>query len=441
MQITQTREESTEERLKRTIEELEEQKRRLATLLENLPGWPYHCKNDEDWTDDDSWVIKVDIDQRIAREITEYTLQELNGKGPLTYNDIIHPEDRGRVWRTVQDAVAKREPFVVEYRIRTKSGKEKVMWEKGQGIFGEDGSLLALEGFIMDVTDRAKALQDLQEQKRRLLTLLGNLPGCAYHCNNDEGWSEDFNWAEFFPAKYLELTGYGKDELEPWGPVTWNSLVAPEDCERVWTTIQKAVAKREPFIVEYRIRTKSGQTKVVWEKGRAVYDGDGKAVALEGFLMDVTELRQTQEALRRSHSVHIWRSLFETLGRGASAILYQAGEEAGSNTFDFIQSGWKPQDESEFIETLSQHLRQADLCDVVHLEVDRENARVRAKVRDNIETRYGREGSSNDCHFLRGFLAGLGRRFLDEPDLVCDEGSCQARGKDLCEFLVHPLFE
>jgi signal transduction histidine kinase len=46
---------------------------------------------------------------------------------------------------------------VVEYRIRTKSGQEKWLWEKGSGVFNSKGEVLGLEGFITDITERKQA--------------------------------------------------------------------------------------------------------------------------------------------------------------------------------------------------------------------------------------------------------------------------------------------
>jgi diguanylate cyclase (GGDEF)-like protein/PAS domain S-box-containing protein len=62
------------------------------------------------------------------------------------------------------------------------------------------------------------------------------------------------------------------------------------------------VALKKPYVVEYRIRTKSGQEKWVWEKGHGVFDSTGKVLGVEGFITDITERKRTEEALRSSES-------------------------------------------------------------------------------------------------------------------------------------------
>ncbi len=48
-------------------------------------------------------------------------------------NELIHPDDRHPAWEQVQQALAKRLPFRLVYRIQTATGQEKWVWEQGQG--------------------------------------------------------------------------------------------------------------------------------------------------------------------------------------------------------------------------------------------------------------------------------------------------------------------
>lgn len=130
---------------------LQENQRHLSTLLESLPGMAYRCKNDSDWT--------MEFVSAGVEELIGVADQDLIGNRKITYAQLIHPDDRQKVWDHIQDALAKKQNFEITYRIKLNNSIEKWVWEKGQGVFDENGDLIALEGFISDVTKRIRSEQ------------------------------------------------------------------------------------------------------------------------------------------------------------------------------------------------------------------------------------------------------------------------------------------
>lgn len=141
------------------------------------------------------------------------------------------------------------------------------------------------------VTLPAAEVSRLYDTERRLMTLLGNLPGMAYRCRNDSAWT-----MEFVSPGCSELTGYAATDLTQ-GRVTYAELVCPEERERVWDDVQRAVKDRVPFQLTYRITTASGEVRWVWEQGEGVYVSDGEIEGIEGFITDVTARVQAHEKL------------------------------------------------------------------------------------------------------------------------------------------------
>lgn len=129
------------------------------------------------------------------------------------------------------------------------------------------------------------------ELNRFLTTLLKNLPGMAYRCANQKSWP-----MEYVSYGVAPLTGYSQTDVEN-GRVTWAELIVPEDREGVWEEVQSAVERQGPFRLVYRIRTRSGQLKWVWEQGRGVYSEGGELLALEGFITDITARKLAEERL------------------------------------------------------------------------------------------------------------------------------------------------
>ncbi len=140
--------------------------------------------------------------------------------------------------------------------------------------------------------ERKQAEQELRESQRQLFTLMSNLPGMAYRCTNDANWT-----FEFVSEGCFDLTGYHPAEVIGNRGLT---LCDARDLDAVNRAVDDAVAHRRPFEVTYRMRLAAGGTKWVWERGRAVFSPEGRPLALEGFISDISERKAVEEALTLS---------------------------------------------------------------------------------------------------------------------------------------------
>jgi PAS domain S-box-containing protein len=151
---------------KRAEEAFHESQRQLSTLMSNLPGMAYRCFNN----------CEMEFVSEGSVELTGYYPVILVGPENISYDHLIHPDDREAVWKEKQDALHKREPYRLTYRIRTQSGIEKWVWEQGRGVYSKENNLQAMEGFITDITDRVlnqRLLeQRVEERTQDLFTVL-----------------------------------------------------------------------------------------------------------------------------------------------------------------------------------------------------------------------------------------------------------------------------
>jgi len=129
-------------------EKLIESQRILSTLMDNLPGFVYRCKNDVDWT--------MEFISDALKELTGYSPIDLIGNNRLSFADLIVDEDKKRIWDEVQAKIDVGKPYTIEYRIRTAGGKIRWVWEQGKGIYTSEGQLLSLEGYITDITEEKR---------------------------------------------------------------------------------------------------------------------------------------------------------------------------------------------------------------------------------------------------------------------------------------------
>lgn len=297
---------------------LVESQRAYSTMISNLPGMVYRCKNDPDWT--------LEFANEGCLQLTGYPPSDLIRK-KINYADLIHPDDRQFVWDEVQKGVCNNRPYQITYRITAKDGKDKWVWEQGLGIFSVQGELLALEGFITDISDRKYAENALQEvraglerlieerttdlaasnrrlqqeiierrqaeialleSERSYQTLAKNIPGIVYRIYMHENMR-----IQFFNDMLEEITGYTEKEIRHMDDL--DILIHPDDYIRAKEILTTAIREKQPFDNEYRVRCKDKSLRNLVEHGRPIRDLNNKILYIEGVIFDITQRKYTEE--------------------------------------------------------------------------------------------------------------------------------------------------
>ncbi len=143
-------------RHQKTETALEESQRRLSMLMANLPGMAYRGRNDRDWT--------MTFVSEGCAALTGYQPEDLIGSKTIAWTQLVHPAERDEIWAQTQRALQVGDPFRLTYRITTVAGQEKWVWEQGQGVYSADGTVQAIEGFIIDITDRVMTQHTLEQR-------------------------------------------------------------------------------------------------------------------------------------------------------------------------------------------------------------------------------------------------------------------------------------
>lgn len=203
-----------------------------------------------------------------------------------------------------------------------RSGGEHPIADSCAPIRDSEGAVLGAVLVFRDVTEERRAGEqiiklnreleqrvasrtaELHESERRHRTLLANLQGMVYRCQNDRDWT-----MEFVSEGCRDLLGVGPEDFTT-GRIRYSSLIHPEDQERVWNEVQSAIGKQSAFTLEYRVQHAGGSWRSVLEQGRAVLDGEGHVVALEGYITDMSrrvnaerERRILEDQLRRAQKM------------------------------------------------------------------------------------------------------------------------------------------
>jgi PAS domain S-box-containing protein len=166
---------------------------------------------------------------------------------------------------------------------------------------------------VRNITERKLAEDSMRESQRMLQTLMSNLPGMAYRCQNDHERT-----IEFVSQGCFTLTGYQPGELIKNSKVSYNELIHPDASDQVWNTIQTALNEHKPFQMIYRINTTEGEQKWVWEQGQGVFSSKGNLLAIEGFVSDITDKMQMQESIKESE--RFLSEIFSSIQDGISVL-------------------------------------------------------------------------------------------------------------------------
>ncbi len=130
---------------------LSESERSKSVFLSHLPGLAYRCNNDSDWT--------MQYVSQGCYNLTGYKPESLLYNSEISFNEIIAPEYRDLLTQEWERILPKRAPFKYEYEIITATGERKWVLEMGQGVYNEQGEVIALEGLVLDISER-KAVED-----------------------------------------------------------------------------------------------------------------------------------------------------------------------------------------------------------------------------------------------------------------------------------------
>ncbi len=272
----------SEKREKRIIEE---ERRKLYTLMSNLPGMAYRCKNDSLWT--------MEFVSQGCVMLTGYPVQEIVNNAVIAYGHLILPEDREFVEKGIERALKQNRSFEFEYRIKTKTGEVKWVWERGSANYSPQGDVLSLEGFISDIHERRTIELALEESENKYQTL-------TEHSSVGVFQTDAYGSTTYVNPKWCELAGISGDLAMGYG---WLNAVHPDDRERVqggWST-----TLNDPRIGDDTYRFVHPDGKVVWVKGQALpeYDNQNIVVGYIGTITDITDSVEAEEQIKYTNNL------------------------------------------------------------------------------------------------------------------------------------------
>jgi PAS domain S-box-containing protein len=204
----------------------------------------------------------------------------------------VHPEDRARVDATWAAAYERQQRFEAEYRwIRP---DERVVWIRDSAVpvRDRDGEPLVWQGILFDITASKAAEEALRQSEEHYRFLVENIPAIVYLVAPDD------DRRTLYVGPHVELAlGYSRREwLDQ--PDMWMELLHPDDREPTLAAHDRHNETGEPWSREYRLIASDGRAVWFRDVANLIRDDQGRPQHWLGVQLDITELKQIEEALR-----------------------------------------------------------------------------------------------------------------------------------------------
>ena len=268
---------------KQTEDELRKREEKFRSLVGNIPGVSYRCRCDEQWT--------MEFISDEVKNLTGYPASDFLQNVVRSWASIMHPEGKEASDERAMEKINRKESYTTEYRIIGADGDIRWCYEKGQGVFDEQGKLCFLDGVIVDRTDHKQAEEALWESEEQYRTLMDNLPVAVYR--NRPGPEGQFLMAN--PA-FCKMFGF-KNEEEVKKMTSADLYANPKERKQYSDNlIEKGVVENDERTL-LKIDGTPVHTSIT---SRVVYGKDGEVSHFDSIMLDITEKQRLEDQLQQA---------------------------------------------------------------------------------------------------------------------------------------------
>ncbi|OLP60176.1 hybrid sensor histidine kinase/response regulator [Xaviernesmea oryzae] len=190
------------------------------------------------------------------------------------------------------------EAIVTDTLIERPDGEERAAEIRYVPDIRADGTVEGLYIVILDITERKKVESDLQRSNARFAAAVEAVHGILWtNSANGRMLGEQPGWGALTGQSFAQYQNYG-----------WSDAVHPDDREPSIATWRAAVAAKETYVWEHRVRRHDGAWRIFAIRAVPILDDGGEIAEWVGIHTDITEQREAESALRR-HAIDLERQI------------------------------------------------------------------------------------------------------------------------------------
>ncbi|MCL2070077.1 MAG: PAS domain-containing protein [Treponema sp.] len=193
-----------------------------------------------------------------------------------------------------------------------------------------DSKVAGLLGIALDITERKLAEEEAQRMSARIEAIINNLPGMIFQ----QLYNPPVYTYTFVSEGCRKLFGYAPEEMMNGSSVKFFDMVHPDDIEAIENLSAQTIPFGLPFEITFRVTTRDGTDKWVWERSRVIEKNpDGTPRLVEGYYADVTELRQAEHVQKQM------KSRIEAIISNLPGMVYQCIYDHPNYPLTFVSDG------------------------------------------------------------------------------------------------------
>lgn len=227
--------------------------------------------------------------------------REILGKSVLSFWH--EPTQAREVVRAIQDSGS----WTGELLGLRRNGSHMSLYLAASTVLDDKGAPICMMASFVDITDRKRAEDAQHAHEAKYRYLVEQLPVITYTAALDE-----IGGTTFVSPQVEAFLG---ESPQVWmdNPELWSSRIHPDDRDRVLTAWNDACRNDEPFRAEYRMTACDGSEFWFVDEARIMRDGQGKPLLMQGVMLDISQRKHAENALRQSEKRlhHLSRRLLE----------------------------------------------------------------------------------------------------------------------------------
>lgn len=292
---------------------------RIRLIIDTVPA--------QLWTETPEGV--VDFVNRRWIDYTGMTLEQAVGWG---WKNMVHPDDIERVLSKWRILISEGKPREIEARLRRSDGAYRWFLSRCRPLVDRSGKIRGWYGSDTDIHDLKEAEEKLRQSEAHLqeAQTLGRIGSWVFNVVAPGTVSASPELFRIFGRNPGEeqLTKEILNELRS-HPII-RASVHPEDLPFVEELVNKPRKGAEVRELEYRIVLPDGSVKYVHSVSHPVLDDSGNVVEYIGTIMDVTERKQAEEALRQTQADLARVSRVTSLGELTASLAHEVNQPIGA---------------------------------------------------------------------------------------------------------------